>query len=117
MPCDSEVSLPCIVSRLTKLEAEGLSYDELLHDFANRRRVAPVDEDWAVKNIVDPAQETDEIVQVSSGSYLFRGDVNSRVRSSRCDLISVMAHIMESDLVMDAYQTRGTPSFSYRRDH
>lgn len=73
----SDVSLPCIVGRLTKLEAEGSSYDELLHDFASRRRVAPVKERRSVNKVADPAQETDEIVQVRSRSYPLVGGVNS----------------------------------------
>lgn len=108
IPCDSEVSLPCILGRLTKLEAEGLSYDELLHDFANRRRVAPVDENRPVKNVVDPAQETDEIVQVRIGSPPPLEERSTPARSSGCNRISVMAHILEFYLVMDARQTWGT---------
>lgn len=58
-----DVTLPCILGRLARLEKEGFSYDELLHDFASRRRVGPVNE-RAVKHVLDPAQETDERVQV-----------------------------------------------------
>lgn len=116
IPCDSEVSLPCILGRLTKLEAEGLSYDELLHDFANRRRVAPVEENRPVKNVVDPAQETDEIVQVRSGSSPLE-ERSTPARSSGCNRIFVMAHIMEFHLVMDAWQTWGTRSLNYRWNH
>lgn len=60
-----EVTLPCILDRLSRLENDGFSYDELLHDFASRRRVGPVNEEPPAKRVIDPAQETDEIVQVS----------------------------------------------------
>lgn len=59
-----EVTLPGILDRLSRLENEGFSYDELLHDFASRRRVGPVNEEPPGRRVVDPAQETDEVVQV-----------------------------------------------------
>lgn len=61
-----EVSLPCILGRLSRLEHEGFSYGELLHDFASRRRVGPlnVEEEHPAKHVLDPAEETDQIVQV-----------------------------------------------------
>lgn len=59
-----EVTLPCILGRLSRLENEGFSYDELLHDFASRRRVGPVNEELPAKHVLDPAEETDDIVRV-----------------------------------------------------
>lgn len=58
------ITLPCILDRLSRLEHEGFSYDELLHNFASQRRVCPVNEELPVKHVLDPAEETDEIVQV-----------------------------------------------------
>lgn len=68
-----EVTLPSIVGRLSRLETTGFSYDELLHDFASRRRLGPLEECPATY-VVDPAQETDEIVQVRQifHVYIFR---------------------------------------------
>lgn len=66
-----EVTLPCIVDRLSRLENEGFSYDELLHDFASRRRVGPVNEELSEKHVIDPAEETDEIVQVRETMYIW----------------------------------------------
>lgn len=58
------ITLPCILDRLSRLEHEGFSYDELLYNFASRRRVGPVNEELPVKHVLDPAEETEEIVQV-----------------------------------------------------
>lgn len=59
-----KTTLPCILNRLSRLEHEGFSYDDLLHNFASRRRVGPVNEELPVKHLLDPAEEIDEIVQV-----------------------------------------------------
>lgn len=63
-----EVTLPCILGRLSRLEHEGFSYGELLHDFASRRRVGPLnaeeEEEHPAGHVLDAAEETDKIVQV-----------------------------------------------------
>lgn len=59
-----EVTLPGILGRLSRLENQGFSHDELLHDFASRRRVGPVNEELPARHVIDPAEETDEVVQV-----------------------------------------------------
>eukprot|EP00752_Nemacystus_decipiens_P002143 g2042.t1 len=58
-----EVTLSCILDRLSRLEHEGFSYDELLHDFASRRCVGPVNQELPASHVADPAEETDEVVQ------------------------------------------------------
>ncbi|CAM9470017.1 unnamed protein product, partial [Ectocarpus fasciculatus] len=60
---DGEVTLPCILDRLSRLEHESFSYHELLDDFASRRRVGPVKKELPAKHVPDPAEEADEIVQ------------------------------------------------------
>ena len=82
--CD-EVTLPGILHRLSRLENEGFSYDELLHDFASRRRVGPVNEEITGKKVVDPAEQTDEIVQVRGLERLHVNlDQRHHVHSSSC---------------------------------
>lgn len=61
---NGEVTLPCILDRLSRLEHESFSYHELLDDFASRRRVGPVQKELPAKHVLDPAEEADEIVQV-----------------------------------------------------
>ena len=61
----SELTLPSIAGRLSRLETQGLSYDELQQFFGSRRRVGPVKEKSSVKHVATPAQETDRIVQVN----------------------------------------------------
>ncbi|CAM9848192.1 unnamed protein product, partial [Ectocarpus sp. 12 AP-2014] len=73
---DGEVTLPCILDRLSRLEHESFSYHELLDDFASRRRVGPVKKELPAKHVLDPAEEADEIVQ----AYL---SVNHGACSSR----------------------------------
>lgn len=75
-----EITLPVILDRLSRLENGGFSYDELLHDFASRRRVGPVNKEIAEKRVVDPAEETDVVVKVRglerltcSSTYYFVG--------------------------------------------
>lgn len=84
-----EVTLPGILDRLSRLENEGFSYDELLHDFASRRRVGPVREELPAKHVLDPAKETDEAVQVRGGNLcprpvLFFAMNKHIVTSSNC---------------------------------
>lgn len=62
---DGEVTLPCILDRLSRLEHDSFSYHELLDDFASRRRVGPVKKELPAKHVLDPAEEADEIVQVT----------------------------------------------------
>lgn len=64
-----EVTLQGILDRLSRLENKGFSYDQLLHDFASRRRVGPVKKELPAKTIIDPAEQTDEIVQVMWTTY------------------------------------------------
>lgn len=59
----NDITLPGIIARLSRLETEDFSYDELLHDFASRRRVGSVKEP-PVQHRIDPAEQTDDIVQV-----------------------------------------------------
>lgn len=83
--CDhsEEVTLPGILDRLSRLENEGFSYDELLHDFASRRRVGPMNEELPARHVIDPAEETDEIVQVRWASYVvWRCVFMSKIRAS-----------------------------------
>ncbi len=65
-----EITLPGILDRLSRLENGGFSYDELLHDFASRRRVRPVNEEIPGKKVVDPAEETDVVVKVRGLDHL-----------------------------------------------
>ncbi|CAM9440116.1 unnamed protein product [Ectocarpus sp. 6 AP-2014] len=73
---DGEVTLPCILDCLSRLEHDSCSYHELLDDFASRRRVGPVKKELPAKHVLDPAEEADEIVQ----AYL---SVNHGACSSR----------------------------------
>lgn len=61
----SELTLPCIVGRLSRLEREGFSYDELLPDFACRRPVVTqTNNERPGGHAVDTAKETEDLVQV-----------------------------------------------------
>lgn len=66
--CESEITLPCILGRLSKLEREDFSYGQLLDGFAGQRRIHPLkkadEPPSAMPLAVDPAEETDAIVQV-----------------------------------------------------
>lgn len=64
-PCcvsDDDVTLPAILRQLYRLEHKEPSYDEVLHDFASRRRVNSIRE-GPVHYVADSAERTDELVQ------------------------------------------------------
>lgn len=69
----SELTLPCIVGRLSRLEREGFSYDELLYDFTcGRRVVTQTTKGRPEGHAVDTAKETEDIVQVNFGRFILR---------------------------------------------
>lgn len=64
---DHEVTLPCILSRLSRLEEEEFSYKQLLQDFAERRRLGPLSK--SPRTLVDdPVGQAYNTVQVYNSS-------------------------------------------------
>lgn len=64
----SELTLPCILGRLSKLENDDFSYGQLLDGCVGRRRIRPLlsgeSKTVATRLVANPAEETDAVVQV-----------------------------------------------------
>lgn len=76
-------SLPSILGRLSKLENEGLSYNQLEDSLVTRRRIGPLNikRDESTDG---PVQQPDEIVQVQDGTKIGTGPFSMHVES--CNL-------------------------------